>query len=189
MKTLSFFDALRLLVDEAPANFPTFRGRNRRPEEVVITDFDGTVAVEGMFDACISLLDYDVPRAQLRVYRGKSEPAAAEAFATYAEYFLTFSGQDGERSESVQRFAGTPDEYPDLVQVPASATRWIESTWPTVHGGSMSVEWSTKLGPADEPLSHYVFVEVPGRTLECLDGTPETSPWRILLGHDRPERA
>lgn len=158
----------------------------RRPPAPISFD-RGVTAVAGIDDAYVSLLDYDVPRAQLQVHCGDDAGAAAAAFRAYADRVIEFSGENGERTEFVQRFPGTPPGYPDLLPCDPRATRWIEMTWHTNTGGSMSVKWTSSLDGSDEPVPHSVFVEIPGRTLECLEGTPETSPWRIILGHDNPD--
>jgi hypothetical protein len=186
METLTFLDALRRLIEEAPSNFEAFRGANRDPAELVMTNFDGSFGVEGVSDAYVSLLDYDVPRAQLRVYEGDSDRAAAEAFEVYVDRLTQFSGGTGKRSQLFQDFTGNRGDPEEPAQLHRTIIRWIESAWATGKDGSMSVKWFRQEPSSGGAKHHHVFVEVPGIELECLDGTPETSIWRIVLGHKTP---
>jgi hypothetical protein len=160
---------MRRLIDDAPWNFARYRGANRDPGEPVMTDFNLSFAVDGALDTCISLLDYDVPRAHIDLYRGDDEAAAQLAFDVYSELLQAFAAGAGKASDFVHGDEDRP-------------IRWRQMVYEALGGGP----WITVTRVSSEPrgagdVRHVVRVEVDGYDIECIHGVPEDSPWHIMF--------
>lgn len=169
MESLSFDEAMRRLIDTARWNFAGLRGANREPAEKVLTEFDLPFVVEGAYDACIALLDYDVPRSHIKLYCGDNADAAQLIFALYEERLRGFATGAGTSTEEVQHHKGD--------------TRcWLMASYSARGGGSIGVTHFSYRPSASEPIKeHRVWVEVAGNDVECIHGLPEESPWHIMF--------
>jgi hypothetical protein len=167
---LTFEDAMRLLIDDAPSNFVRFRMRNRDPESPVMTEFDCPFTVEGAYDTCIQLLDYDVPRAFIRIYRGGDEAAADIALDIYRTRLQQFSSDPGEFSESVHHY----DSAKNTVY-------WKTVAFRSPRGVTLSAACYSVQNDGSDSKDHSVWVEVTGYDVECIEGRPEDSPWHIIF--------
>jgi hypothetical protein len=164
METLSFAEAMRRFIDDAPFNFAHVRRANREPNERVVTEFDVPFAVEDAYDTCVWLLDYDAPRAHIKVYRGTDATAAQAVFDDYNERLREFAARPGE-----------PSEYD------GGAIYWTQVYYATADGPWISVAHAASR--TTEPPDYDVRVEVAGQDIECIDGLPEASPWHIILAN------
>ena len=160
---------MRTLIDDARWNFTHVRGSVQDGANAVIVNYDVTFAVEGAVEAYVHLLDYDVPLGRIHVYDGDDEAAAAVVFDAYAERLLAFAAGPGKRSEFTQGEEGT------------RVVQWSTMTYRT-EGPPISVVHVTSKPPQTGRPAFHVWVEVRGLALECIEGSPDDSPWRILLG-------
>jgi len=171
METLSFAAAMRTLIDDARWNFTHVRGNVQDGSGPVIRNFDVSFAVEGAVEAYVHLLDYDVPLGRIDVYHGDDDAAAALVFDAYSDRLVAFAAGPGVRSELTQGHEG-----PRVVQ-------WSTVTYQT-EGPPISVVHVTSKPPHTGQPAFRVWVEVRGLAIECIEGSPDDSPWRIMLGHD-----
>ena len=181
METLDFETALRRLIDDASSNFSKFRGAMREPGPVIVI-FDGTFAVEGSAEAYVHLLDYEYPRARIEEYSGESEADAMAAFERCVARIAHFCESSG-----VRRDERVDDE---LVQS-ANRQRWFEHIFEGTDqtAAHIVVHGVGTLRPG-EPENYYIWTEVIGWHLECVDGSPpDQSMWAILMGHRYRKRA
>ncbi|HZO94562.1 MAG TPA: hypothetical protein VFB22_12475 [Candidatus Baltobacteraceae bacterium] len=167
---LSFGEAIRRLVADAMWNFKDFRGAVRPDSESVIAEYDGTFAVEGACDAYVHVLDYSVPVARIRFYEGNDVVAADLVFDYYCE--------------RLSRFGTAPGEPAELVQNSGGEHRWRSLRFETDTLPVSVYRYSYEPGvePAAESLWITVYVEIDGFAVECIDGSPDDSIWRIIMG-------
>lgn len=167
---LTFEAAMRLLIDDAPSNFMRLRMRNRDPENRVMTEFDCPFTVAGAYDTCIMLLDYDVPRAFIGIYRGGDEAAAQIALDVYGARLQQFSGDPADFSEYTHHY----DSFKKTVH-------WNTVAYRSPRGVAISAVWYSEQDDSSEAKDHVVYVEVTGYDVECIEGRPEDSVWHILF--------
>jgi hypothetical protein len=160
---------MRLLIDDAPTNFARYRGENRTPNEPVITAFDIALSVEGAYDTYLSLLDYDQPRVHIVLYSGPDLAAAALTFELFAERVRPFAAVPGTLREFTQG-----DE--------ANPLCWVQVCYQTAEDVSVTVtDVSLQKAPTGATM-HEVRIEIAGAEIECIQGSPEDSPWHIIFG-------
>ena len=177
METLSFAAAIRALIDDACWNFTHVRGNVQGEAGPVIVNYDVTFGVEGAVEAYIHQMDYAAPVARIDVYEGDDEAAAALVFEAYCERLLAFAVGPGKSSDYIQGA--------DYLPGPGAARRlhWSSMSYPT-EGPPISVVQLTSTPPHEGAGAFGVWVEVCGLAIECIEGSPDDSPWRIIMGDD-----
>lgn len=168
METLLFEAAVRLLIDDASSNFTRFRGKNRTPEEPVMTAFDIGFAVQGARDTFVSLLDYDRPHVHIEFYDGPDAAAAALVFEHYIERLGPLASGPGKRSELTQDHDGR-------------SVHWQYVSFQTSRGVWITAECVSSQRAAGAALEYRVRVKVTGHDIECIVGAPEDSLWHIFF--------
>jgi hypothetical protein len=174
--TLSFAAAMRTLIDDARWNFAHVRGDMQGEPSPVIVAYDVTFAVEGALETSVHQLDYFVPIARIDVYRGDDEAAAALVFEAYCERVAAFATGPGTSSDEIQHDDHVPDR-------PVRRLHWARMSFST-EGPPISVVHFESSPPREGDVAFCVSVEVYGLAVECIEGSPDDSPWRILMGDD-----
>ncbi len=173
---LSFAAAMRTLIDDARWNFGHVRGDMQGEPNPVMVSYDVTFAVEGALESSVVQIDYFVPIARIDVYHGDDEAAAALVFEAYCERLLAFAAGPGKSSDEVQDAGIVPGS-------PARRLHWHRTSYDT-EGPPISVVQLTSSPPREGDGTFEVSVEVYGLAVECIEGSPDDSPWRILMGDD-----
>ena len=169
-ETLAFDAAVRRLMADGLWNFREFRGAIRDGAGPVIVNFDGTFAVEGALDAYVHLLDYSVPAARLVFYRGDDAAAARVVYEAYTEKLASFAARlPGTISRQVD------DDPRFSTQIWTSIS--FETDGPRI--GAYHLE-CPDVGKNGDQFS--VWVEIDALAVETIEGSPDDSPWRIVLG-------
>lgn len=171
METLSFDDAMRRFIDDARWNFHHLRAGLQESSGGIVAMYDVPFTVEAAFATYISLLDYDVPVARVQLYSGDDDAAAELVMDWYCERVMQFATGPGDRTELTQ-----PD-YGDR------SVTWSRMSYPTV-GPPIAVVRIAAARAPDPTVELSVWVEVYGFAIECIDGSPDDSPMRIMLGDD-----
>jgi hypothetical protein len=167
LETIPFEAAIQRLLVDWVWNFKDFRKGLRDGHGPVIAEYDGAFAVDGAIDAYVHLIDYFVPMARIELYEGDDEAAADLVFEVYAERLSAFSiGIDDHGTRADTNGEG-------------QVNRWSWIAYPT-DGPTVSVNRFDTNRPGRPQFS--VCVEAPGFAVECIDGSPDGSVMRIMLG-------
>ena len=167
---------MRTLIDDARWNFAHVRGDMQGEPSPVIVVYDVTFAVEGAVETSVHQVDYFVPVALIDVYRGDDEAAAALVFEAYCERVAAFATGAGTSSDEIQDH----DRGPGLA---ARRVHWSRMSYETV-GPPICVVQLRSSPPREGETVFGVSVEVYGLAVECIEGSPDDSPLRIIMGHD-----
>ena len=162
---------MRTFIDDACWNFYHIRGDVQGEAGPVVATYDVTFGVERAFEVYIFLLDYDAPYARIVVYKGDDEAAAALVFDAYCERLLEFAASPGDRSDFSQ-----------------DVEAWRRVHWSIMSYGTDGPVISATRVQSEPPRTgesaFEVWVEVRGFAVECIEGSPDDSPLRIILGDD-----
>lgn len=173
MDTLSFDAAMRTFIDDARWNFGNVRGAMQGDPSPVIVSYDVTFRVEGALQTSVVQLDYFVPIARIDVYAGDDEAAAALVFEFYCDRLLAFATDAGTTTDEVQDGA--------VAGSVARRRHWHTTSYDT-DGPRISVLQFASSPPREGDGAFAVWVEINGFAVECIDGSPDDSPWRIIMG-------
>lgn len=153
----------------------------REPGPVIVI-FDGTLAVEGSPEAYVHLLDYDYPRGRVEEYSGENETDAMAAFERCVTRVARFCGSSGAQSD---------ERLDDELVQSEDRQRWFEHIFERTDqtAAEIVVHGMATLRPG-EPENYYIWTEVIGWNLECVDGSPpDQSMWAMFMGHRYRKRA